>query len=318
MAFGGPEVLQAGDMPEPVPGPGEALVQVSIAPVLFLDTQIRAGLAQAWFPTAPPYVPGAGIAGEVTAVGAGADPGWLGRRVVADTSGRGGYLEQAVVPADGLVAVPDGLGLAEAAALLHDGRTAIGLIEAASPRAGEWVLVVGAAGGLGALLVQMAHDAGSRVIGAARGKQKLDLVRELGAGETVDYAQPSWAAQVRAMTGGSGPDLLFDGIGGEIGRAAFEVTAPGGRFFAYGTPGGGFAPVTPDEAGRRGIALSGIERVQFGPAEGRRLTEQALAEAAAGRIRPVIGQTFPLEKAAVAHEAIEDRVVTGKTLLEVR
>ena len=105
----------------------------------------------------------------------------MGRRVVAYTAEGGGYLERAVVAVDGLIAVPGGLGMAEAAALLHDGRTAVSLIDQARLRAGEWVLVLGAGGGLGSLVVQLAHGAGARVIGSARGKQKRNLAEELGA-----------------------------------------------------------------------------------------------------------------------------------------
>ena len=263
------------------------------------------------------HVPGRGVAGQVSSVGAGVDPDWVGRRVVADTAEGGGYLERAVVAVDGLIAVPEGLGMAEAAALLHDGRTAVSLIDQARLRAGEWVLVIGAGGGLGSLLVQLAHGAGARVIGAARGKQKLNLAEELGADVVVDYSQSRWPEQVLADTGGAGADMVFDGVGGEIGRAAFEVTARGGQISAHGTPGGGFASIDPQDAGRRDITVRGIEHVQFAPADARRLTGRAMSEAAAGRIRPVIGQTFPLEQAADVHLPIEARDVIGKTLLVI-
>jgi NADPH2:quinone reductase len=316
--FGGPEVLVPGEVAEPAAGPGQVVVDVWLAPVLFLDTQIRSGRARDWFPAVtPPYVPGAGVAGEVTAAGEGVDPGWVGRRVVADTAGGGGYLERAVAAVTSVISVPEGLGMAEAAALLHDGRTAAGLIEQASLRAEDWVLVLGAGGGLGSLLVQLAHGAGARVIGAARGKQKLDLARDLGAAATVDYSQSGWPERVLAATGGTGPGMVFDGVGGQIGRAAFEVTAQGGQFSAHGTPGGGFASIDRQEAERRHISVRGIEQVQFAPPDARRLAGRAMSEAAAGRIRPIIGQTFPLERAADAHRAIEARDVIGKTLLEI-
>ena len=316
--FGGPEVLVPTEVAEPVAGPGPVVVDVLFAPVLFLDTQIRSGRARDWFPAvAPPYVPGAGVAGKVTAVGKGVDPDRVGRRVVADSTGGGGYVERTVAAVTGLIAVPEGLGMAEAAALLHDGRTALGLIEQAGLRAEEWVLVLGAGGGLGSLLVQLAHGTGARVIGAARGKQKLDLAQELGAVAMVDYSQSGWPERVLAATGGAGPDMVFDGVGGKIGQAAFEVTARGGQFSAHGTPGGGFASIDRQEAERRRISVRGIEQVQFAPADAKRLAERAMSEAAAGRIRPIIGQTFPLEWAADAHRAIEARDVIGKTLLEI-
>jgi NADPH:quinone reductase len=315
VAFGGPEVLEVRQFPAPAAGAGEVVIDVAAAPVLFLDTQIRAGLGRDWFPARPPYVPGAGVAGTVGSAGAGVGRQWAGCRVVADTPA-GGYLEQAVVPAGRLIPVPDGVGLADAAALLHDGRTALALVQATVPRAGEWVLVTGAAGGLGILLVQLARQAGARVIGAARGEKKLALVTENGADAVVDYSQRDWAGQAARITGGAGPSLVLDGIGGDIGRAAFGVTAAGGRFSAHGAPGGGFAPVSPGDAAERGIEVLGIDRVQLEAAEAARLTGLALTEAASGRIRPVIGQAFPLERAADAHRAIESRAVLGKTLLE--
>jgi len=318
MQFGGPEVLVMSEAPDPVAGPGQVIVDVSVAPVLTLDTQIRSGWGSEWFPVKPPYIPGAGVAGEVISVGEGVAPDWVGRRVVADTGEGGGYAERAVAPVEGLIPVSDGLGLPDAAALLHDGRTALGLFEEARVHPGERVLITAASGGLGSLLVQLAHAAGARIIGAARGKEKLELARELGAEVVVDYSEPGWPEQVREAIGGAGADVVFDGGGGDIGRAAFEITASGGRFSAHGAPSGAFAEIDPQEAERRGITISGIQDVQFAPAEANRLTERALSEAAVGRIRPVIGQTFPLEKAADAHAAIEAREVVGKTLLIVR
>jgi NADPH2:quinone reductase len=266
----------------------------------------------------PPYVPGGGVAGRVVSVGPGVDPGWVGRRVLAVTGEGGGYVELALTSVAGLVPVPDGLSLREAAALLHDGPTALGLADRTGIRPGEWVLVTAAAGGLGLLLVQLAHACGARVVGAARGKRKLDLIREAGADVAVDYAEPGWAQRAREATGGTGPDVVFDGAGGQIGRAAFDITARDGRFSAHGAASGGFAEIDPAEAQRRGITLRGIEQVRIAPPDPKRLAERAeraLAAAAAGRIRPVIGQTFPLERAADAHTAIEARSVIGRTLL---
>lgn len=317
VAFGGPEVLELTHLPSPVPAGGEVLIAVAVAPVLFLDTQIRAGLAREWFAARPPYVPGAGVAGIVGSVGPDTPPSWVGRRVVADTPEDGGYREQALVPVDRLIPVPDGVDLAAAAALLHDGRTALALIEATDPQPGEWVMVLGAAGGLGALLVQLARRAGARVLAAARGEHKLALAARLGAEATVDYTRPGWVEQAVELTGGHGADVIFDGVGGEIGRAAFGVTAVGGRFSAHGAPAGGFAPIDPADASSRGITVLGIDRVQLDPAASARLTTLVLSHAGDGQIAPVVGQTFPLEQAADAHRAIESRTVTGKTLLEV-
>jgi NADPH2:quinone reductase len=319
--FGPPEVLANTAVPDLVPGPGEVIIAVSAADVLLLDAVIRSGLAAAWFPLiTPPYVPGNGVAGRVSAVGEGVDRGWAGRAVIARTGGSGGsggYLEQARVQAGHLVAVPDGVGLPEAAAVLHDGATALGLAGSTGIRPGEQVLILGAAGGLGILIGQLARAAGARVIAAAGGKAKLDLLAGMGAGAVVDYSEPDWAGQVARVTGGAGPDVVFDGVGGELGAAAFEMIADGGRFSAHGAASGGFAPIGADQAARRGVTLRGIEAVQFGPGEHERLAGQALAALAAGRIRPLIGQVFPLPQAAAAHLALETRSAVGKTLLTV-
>lgn len=312
--FGGPEVLVVREVASAVAGSGQAVIDVAAIPVLFLDTQIRRGDAKAWFAVTPPYVPGSGVAGTVSAVGEGVQPDWVRRNVVAATEG-GSYVEQAVVAADSLIEIPPRLGMREAAALFTDGRTAMGLVESAEIRTGTWVLVLGAGGGLGCLLVQLAHGAGARVIGAARGRTKLDLARKLGSDIVVDYSQSSWTKRVLDATDGAGPVVVFDGVGGEIGRSAFDVTARGGQFSAHGAPSGDFTRINPDEAERREITVRGIEQVQFAPAEANRLTSRALSAAAEGRLEPVIGQTFSLQCAADAHRAIEARETVGKTLL---
>ncbi|MFC7648683.1 zinc-binding dehydrogenase [Streptosporangium lutulentum] len=312
--FGGPEVLVAGQAPDPAAGPGQVVVGVSVADILSVEVQLRSGWGAEYFNLSPPYVPGSGVGGRVISVGEGVDSTWVGRHVVTGTGG-GGYAERAVAPVEELIPVPDGLDVREAVALLQIGPAALSLVEEASIKPGERVLVTAAAGGLGSLLVQLAHAAGAHVIAAARGTRKLDLAGELGAGTAVDYSGADWPERVREATDGEGADVVFDGAGDRLGQAAFEATARGGRFFAYGVSGGSFARLDAEEAERRGVSVRGIEQVQFAPGDARRLAERTLAEAAAGRIRPVIGQTFPLERAADAHAAIEARDAVGKTLL---
>jgi NADPH2:quinone reductase len=316
--FGGPEVLVPVELPDPVAGRAEAVIEVAAADVLFLDAMIRYGLAAEFVPLRPPYIPGNGVAGLVVAVGPDAEGSWAGRRVVAHTGARGGsggYAQRVAVPVGDLVAVPDGLGLLEAAALLHDGATALGVADSFAVVPGEWVLVVGASGGLGALLVQLARAAGGRVVGAARGRAKLDLARESGAGVVIDDSDPDWPKQVLEATGGHGADLVFDNVGGPVGRAAFDAIAAGGRFSAHGAPAGGFTVIDPVRAASLGVTVRGIEQVQFSPPDLAAHAGRALAAASRGLLRPVIGQTFPLEGAAGAHRAIEARTVIGKTLL---
>jgi NADPH:quinone reductase len=260
----------------------------------------------------------------VAAVGDGVDPAWTGRPSVARTGphgGSGGYAERAVVPASRLVAVPGTANLRVAAALMHDGATALGLLAATPVKPGETVLLVGAAGGMALLLAQLARAAGARVIGAARlagaprQAEKLAAVRHAGAEAVVDYGSPDWTRRIVEASGGAGPDVVFDGVGGSLGEAAFGVVADGGRFSAHGAPGGGFAPVSAREAEQRGVTVRGIEQVQYPPGRHEELIRDVLAEAATGRLRPVIGQVFPLERAADAHAALATRSAIGKTIL---
>jgi NADPH:quinone reductase len=315
--FGGPEVLEIGEAPDPVAGAGEVVIEVAVADVLFLDAQLRSGWGREYFDLQPPYVPGSGVGGQVVAAGEGVAPDWVGRRVVAIVAG-GGYAERVAAPAEGLARVPDGLGMPVAAALVQTGPAALSLLDAAHLQPGEWVLVMPAGGGLGSLQVQLARRTGARVIAAAGGNRKLELAGDLGADVVVDYAAEGWTKRVRDAADGAGPSVVFDGVGGRIGLAAFEAAADGSRYFAYGVPAGGFAEIDPAQAARRGIKVTGIEQVQFAPAQAARLAGRVLAEAAAGRVRPVIGRTFPLEAAAEAHATVEARTVVGRTLLLVR
>lgn len=310
--FGGPEVLVAGEAPDPVPGPGQALVKVEIVNVTFVETQFRAsGFGP--FKVEPPIIPGNGVGGTIVAVGEGADSALVGTQVVTSTGGSGGYAELAAVDAGGVLPVPDGVDLADAVALLADGRTATMLVRAADVRPGERVLVEAAAGGVGTVLVQLTRAAGATVVAAAGGEHKLALARELGAAVTADYRQADWAEAVREAVGGL--DVVFDGVGGDIARAAFDLLDPGGRMLSFGLASGTWADVPAEIAAARDVS---VRRAPFAaPKDMPRFARSALAEAAAGRLRAVIGQRFPLERAADAHAAVESRSTVGKTLLVV-
>ncbi|WP_410567628.1 zinc-binding dehydrogenase [Amycolatopsis sp. cmx-4-61] len=301
--FGGPEVLVPGEAPDPVPGPGQVLVEVAYANITFVETQFRAG-APGPFRASLPVIPGNGVGGVISAVGAGADPGLAGQRVVTSTGGSGGYAQRVAVDAAAVFEVPPALSLDAAVALLADGRTATGLVHATGVRPGDRVLVEAAAGGVGGLLVQLAKAAGATVIGAAGGPAKVAHV--LGADSVVDYSRPDWTSAVGPV------DVVFDGVGGPIDTAAFGLLRPGGRMAVYGLAGGSWAEVSEEDAAARGVSLV---RSIGSPAELRAFTESALASAAGGHLVPVIGQRFLLEKAADAHAAIESRTTVGKTLL---
>jgi NADPH2:quinone reductase len=313
-AFGGPEVLALAELPDPVPGPGQVVVGMAAADVIFLDTLLRGGWGQDFFPRILPYVPGGGGAGAVVGAGAGVDPTWIGRRVVVRTGV--GYAERVVADVEEIMPVPDGLAIEAAAALVHDGVTALSLDRLGRPEEGEWVLVSAAAGGAGSLLVQLAVEAGARVVAAASSDVKLALARQLGAEIAVDYTRPDWIGRVHEATGG-GAALVYDGAGGPLGTAAVDAVADGGRFVTYGTADG-FAAPDPESAGRRGIRV--LAPLLDGPPDQetvRELLGLALERAAAGRLRPAIGATYPLERAADAHRALGARTTVGKSLLLV-
>ncbi len=307
--FGPPEVLEPADVAEVRAGPDEVVIDVEFANVTFVETQVRAGRPP--HPSMLPALPailGNGVGGTV----GDASP-WSGLRVVASLNGSGGYAERAVATASALIRVPEELAMRDAVALLADGRTALALAGHADLGAGETVLVEAAGGGVGTLLVQIARRSGTRVVALASQPRKLALARDLGADVTVDYSQDGWERQVRALVGEV--DVVFDGVGGDIGLAAFGLLRAGGRFCPFGMASGSFAPVTPDLAQasqvtvRRGAGANPEELVA--------LARTALAEAAAGRLRPVVGQEFELADAARAHAAIETRQTVGKTLLAV-
>lgn len=310
-AFGGPEVLVPGPAPDPTPGTGQVLIDVAHANITFVETQLRAGRPGP-FRVTPPLIPGNGVGGVISAVGPDVDPALIGRRVISATGGSGGYAEQVVVDASAPFEVPAGLALDAAVALLADGRTATLLVEAVGVRPGDRVLVEAAAGGVGGLLVQLAAAAGARVIGAAGGPRKVGLLPDLGAELAVDYRVPGWAERVRDAVGGV--DVVLDGVGGSIARTAFELLTPGGRMASFGLASGEWSPVSAEDATARQITLV---RSDAPPERMRAYTVRALADGAAGRLRPLIGQRFPLERAADAHAAIEARATVGKTLLDV-
>jgi NADPH2:quinone reductase len=313
--FGPPSVLVPSNVPEPTAASGQVLIDVACANVTFVETQIRAGRPPnpAMLPGLPAVL-GNGVGGVVSAVGESQQQVLIGRRVVASLGGTGGYAERAVADVAALVEIPAQLTTRDAVALLADGRTALLLMRAAAVQPGETVLVEAAAGGVGSLLVQLAGTAGARVVGVAGGTRKLAIARELGADVVVDYTTAGWPAEVRSAVGG-GVDVVFDGVGGAVGRAAFELLRPGGRFVAFGMASGVFTQIPEAESAARSIRLVGLGRPT--PADLGELVRAALNEAAAGRLRPHIGQTFALDQAAEAHAAIEQRETVGKTLLVV-
>ncbi|HLL67559.1 MAG TPA: zinc-binding dehydrogenase [Micromonosporaceae bacterium] len=312
--YGDPAVLVPVDLPDPQAGTGEVLIQAEAVDTIYLETQIRGGWGE-MFGVTLPYVPGGAAAGTIVSTGPGVSASWLGRRVVAGPGTRGSYAELIRTGLDRLIPVPDDLDLRAAAALGHDGVTATAIIDGVGVKPGDRVLILGAAGGMGTLLVQLGHRLGAHVAGAARGEAKLALVRRLGADVAVDYTGGSWIDEVRNAFGGLPVDVLLDGVGGTLGTEAFRLVADGGRVSFHGAASGDLATTDQQSARARGIVVRGIADLQFEAPDLVRFATMALAEAAAERIRPVIAREYPLSSAADAHRAMEARSIPGKALL---
>jgi len=310
--FGEPEVLTLGEAPDPVAGPGQVVVDVEFVNITFIETQFRA-TGRGPFGATLPMIPGNGVGGVVASVGQDVASELVGTRVVTGTGGSGGYAERVAVDASALFQVPGAVALDTAVALLADGRTATMMTRAVAIRPGERVLVEAAAGGVGSLITQLAKAAGARVVAAVGGARKVEVATKLGADVAVDYTNDGWTKRVRDAVGAV--DVVFDGVGGGIARSAFELLDRGGRMVSFGLASGDWADVGEEAATKRGVTLV---RASATPAEMRGFTESALAEAAEGRLRPIIGQRFPLGQAAAAHAAIQSRATIGKTLLETR
>jgi NADPH2:quinone reductase len=317
-AFGDADVIQIQHLPTPTPGSGEVLVDVQLTDLIFVETAIRAGQHGGFFDVTPPYVPGSSFGGVVSAVGDGVDPGWIGKTVTGRTASFGAHAEQAIAAAEGLLEVPAGLTLKTAVAVSGDGYTALMLEELAPDLTGKQVLITAAAGGMGILLVQLAHQAGAHVIAAARGQAKLDLVKAHHADVVIDYSRPGWEKSVLEATNGAGAGIVFEGAGGTLGATAFTVAADHSWFSAHGAPSGGFAAYDEAEAERRGITVKGIRDLRVDTTTTTVSAPEVLARAARGELVPVIDRIYPLDQLRDAHRAMTSRGLVGKALIRIR
>lgn len=312
--FGPPTVLRYGRVLDPVPGIDQVRISVEAAGVHFIDTMIRRGAENSPISRPRlPMTPGREVAGIVDELGPGGDEAWLGRRVVAHLGlASGGYAELAAADAARLHVVPADLSTSAAVAMIGTGRTAVGILDAAELSAADVVVVSAAAGGLGTLFLQAARAVGATVVALAGGPGKVELARSLGADIAIDYLQPGWPKLVQDAIGGA-VTVVLDGVGGDVGRAAFELLGPGGRLLRFGWSSGQAAEIEPDEMQRRGVTAVAALGERFAR-DLRTLERRALEQAAAGGWQPLV-QEFPLGAAPDAHHAIETRATTGKVVL---
>ncbi|MFC5752187.1 alcohol dehydrogenase catalytic domain-containing protein [Actinomadura rugatobispora] len=305
--YGPPATLTLDQVPDPEPGPGEALIEVVAAGVNFSDLQLRSGALRAWAPDLPlPFTAGHEVAGTVTAVGPGADPALLGRRVLALSPTGGGYAELFVSPAEALVPAPD-LDEHKALAVLTQGTTAVGILDRAALAPGETVLVTAATGGVGSLLVQLAAHAGATVAAVVDDGQKAETALELGARVAVTPDTLEDAGPVHAV---------LDSLGGPFTRAALGLLQPvTGRLVMYGRITDRPHEIGSETVYLRALSILGFASALLPPERLVPLRDRAFALAAEGVLDPIVGSVRPLAEAAAAHEAIESRTSVGKHIL---
>lgn len=301
MKYGGPEVMEYGDVPDPVAGPGEVLVDVHAASVNGADWRVRAGR---YAPiTTFPYIPGRDFSGVVTAVGDAAADVRVGDAVfgVCDVGQEGAYAEKLAIRASLVAAKPASLSHLECAAIALIGLTALVSIEdTLRLRAGETILVQGGAGGVASFAIQLAKHIGARVI-TTTSKANLDYVRGLGADQVIDYQAQDFTGVV------SGCDAVFDTVGREVATRSFAVLRPGGRaaFIASGTD----APPSPRED---------VTSLRPNVRRDRPHLERAAALVTSGAVRVPAITTYRLADAAAAHRVSEGRHLRGKLVFQVR
>lgn len=317
--FGPAEYLRFEEVDDPHPAEGQVRIAVAAAGVHLLDTSIRAGVSGGPFPLPElPMTPGREVSGVVDQLGPGVDQRWLGKRVVAHLGqASGGYAEFAVREVEALHELPDGLADDVAVAMIGTGRTTMGILETAQLIADDVLLVTAAAGGIGSLLVQAGRAAGATVVGVAGGAAKVEHVRALGADVAVDYNTDGWDDEVRERLGDRKVTMVLDGVGGPLGRAAFELLEPGGRLLIFGWSAGEPVPLNAMDIVAGGVIVAPAvgPRLLTRPGGLRELETRALAAAARAELTPLTS-TFPLASALEAHAALERRATVGKVVLK--
>ena len=303
------------DRAEPSPGPGQVVVAVRAAGVNYVDGLICQGRYQMKPPT--PYVPGGEIAGDVLRVGAGVDDFTAGDRVLAMT-GFGAFAEQVVVAAASLQKLPAALSYGQGAAFVQSYSTAwFALAQRARLAAGEWLLVLGAGGGIGLASVDVGIALGAKVIAAASSPTKLAAARALGATAGIDYEHEDLKARARELSEG-GVDVVMDPVGGRHSEPALRATRRFGRFCVVGFAAGSIPSVPLNQVLLNNRAVVGVDWGAWAFADGaanRALLEQVLAMAGDGLLHPPAPAERPLDDAVAVMTELLERAVTGKVVL---
>lgn len=314
--YGLPGKLVVENVPSPKPATGQVVVSVKACGVNFPDTLIIQGKYQ--FKPEMPFSPGGEVAGVVKEIGEGVTRVKPGDRVIAFNTW-GGFAEEMVVDADRTIPMPSGMDFIPASAfVLTYGTSYHALKDRAEIKAGETLLVLGAAGGVGLAAIQLGKAMGARVIAAASSDEKLKVCRDNGADETINYGSEDLRARVKIITAGKGVDVVYDPVGGPYSEPALRDMAWKGRFLVVGFAAGDIPKVPLNLTLLKGCSIVGVFWGAFTknePDHNRENNWELMAMYAAGKIKPHIHATYPLERAAEALNEVLNKRVTGKVVL---
>jgi len=312
----GVDALQWQEVPTPQPQAGEVLLAVKAASLNFPDLLIVQNKYQ--FKPALPFVPGSEFAGVVEAVGDGVTHVKVGDRVAA-MGGTGGFGTHAIVPAAKTLPLPATMSFEQGAAFVMTyGTTIHGLADRGALKAGETLLVLGAAGGVGTAAIEIGKALGARVIAAASTDEKCAICRELGADATINYTSTNLRDGLKALTDGKGPDVIYDPVGGELAEPAFRSIAWRGRYLVIGFAGGAIPALPWNLALLKGASLVGVfwgDFVRREPAAYQRDMAKLGQWHAEGKIKPLVHETLPLSQLHEAYARMGARRVIGKLVM---
>ena len=317
-AFGPWSDLRIEDVPAPVAAADEVVIRVAACGVNYYDGLAAEGKYQTKPPF--PFVPGGEVAGTVTGVGAAVSRFRPGQKVIAFT-GFGGYAEMVAVQASRVFPMPDGMSFDDAASLLIAGATSHhALKDRAALRAGETLLVLGAAGGVGLSAVELGREMGAQVIAAASSPEKLALARDFGAGSVIDYSKEDLRERVKALTGGRGVDVVYDPVGGRQSEAAFKSLAVKGRHLVIGFASGDIPSVAFNQLLLKQVSVIGVLWGAFARGEPERNAvniAELLEWHAAGRLRPHVSESHRLEHFDRALGSVMNRRAKGRVVIRM-
>lgn len=315
-SWGLPDTLVLEELPDPIPGPGQVSIDIRAAGVNFPDVLIIQNKYQS--KPALPFIPGSELAGVITGIGEGVAHHHIGDRVIAFTS-QGAFAQRIVAPVQALMPMPAEMDFDVAAAItLTYGTSHHAVVDRAQLRAGETMLVLGAAGGVGIAAIEIGKALGARVIAAASSDEKLQVCRDHGADVTINYTTQDLREAIKAATDGKGPDVIYDPVGGVYAEPAFRSIAWRGRYLVVGFANGEIPKLPWNLMLLKGASVVGVFWGDFArrePAANQAAMKELMSWLANGTIRPHISARYPLADAATALNDMAARKVTGKVVI---